>query len=84
LENADIFYGHLDILQIFGIFYAHLVHFSAFGIMYQEKSGSPGRQTFRAVKTNRLMNKCQESTYYRLDITSKCFMYLIIDLSWSY
>jgi hypothetical protein len=27
LEYVDIFYGHLDYSQTFGIFYDHLVHF---------------------------------------------------------
>jgi hypothetical protein len=60
MENAGIFYGHLEyftviwnILQSFGIFYGHLVIFVVisyifprFGILCQEKSGNPGFDRF--------------------------------------
>jgi hypothetical protein len=49
LENADIFYGHLEYFtDIWGILWPFVyifcsfgAFFSSFGIMYQEKSGNP-------------------------------------------
>jgi hypothetical protein len=48
LENADIFYGHLEyFIDIWDILYPFVTFvfiwyiFSSFGIMHQEKSGNP-------------------------------------------
>jgi hypothetical protein len=49
MEDAGIFYGHLDhftvfcyILWTFGIVCGYLVYFPRLGTLYYEKSGNPG------------------------------------------
>jgi hypothetical protein len=58
MENADIFYGHLEyftvvwyILWLFGNVVVIWYIFPSFGILCQEKSGNPGKIVHRLLLT---------------------------------
>jgi hypothetical protein len=62
MEDVGIFYGHLSILQPFGIIYVHLVYFVVIWYIFpslvcKEKSGNPVMKQNNNANNNSSMQK---------------------------